>query len=304
MSHLKNISLICTVLIFLSLSVYADSNNGERVCFGRSITVNSDEVVEKVVCIGGSVYVKGKVKTDAVAIGGSVIISGTVGKDVVSIGGSIELKKTAEVNGKVVSIGGSVNKHPDAKINSDIVNLPFFKAFRWIGPFAGFTVKWSLPMLLLFGLIRILLIIALAVLIVLLFPTPINRVVNVLDKNWLKAGGVGLLIAIGTPILMLMLAVTIIGIPLIPFLILLIITAIIFGQVCIAVLIGRKLENALLKKSRSMVSAVLFGEILMGLVCLIPILGILIKVIITFLALGVILLTRFGTCESGKKRKK
>lgn len=303
MRHLKNLSLICTVLIFLSLSVYADSYDNERVCFGRSITVNLDEVVEKVVCIGGSVYVKGKVKTDAVAIGGSVIISGTVGKDVVSIGGSIELKKTAEVNGKVVSIGGSVNKHPDAKINSDIVNLPFFKAFRWIGPFAGFTVKWSLPMLILFGMIRILLIIALAILIVLLFPAPINRVVNVLDKDWLKAGGVGLLVVIGIPILMLMLAVTIIGILFIPFLILLIIIAVIFGHVCIAVLIGRKLENALLKKSRSMVSAVLFGGILIGLVCLIPILGILIKVIITFLALGVILLTRFGTYEPGKKRK-
>src|SRR5262249_51103945 len=43
----------------------------ERAVFGRSLTVNADEIVDKAVAIGGSVTIAGRVRHDAVAVGGS-----------------------------------------------------------------------------------------------------------------------------------------------------------------------------------------------------------------------------------------
>ncbi|MBU1078661.1 MAG: polymer-forming cytoskeletal protein [Spirochaetes bacterium] len=293
-----SIFYITGLLFFLSGSLPAS----ERVGFGHSIEIKKNETVDTAVSIGGNVTVLGKVKEDVVSIGGSIVISGKVDKDVVAIGGNVELKPTARITGKIVAIGGEILKSPKAVAAGGIINMPFRKVFSFIWPYAKFTAKWSIHMMILFTAIRILLMIALFVLIVLLFQKSIDRMQSVLEKQWVRSGLFGFLTLIGVPVLSFLLLVTIIGIVLIPVVIIAVVIAYLLGRVCIAYLVGKKLQVAIKKKDGSPVTAVICGELLLSLVSLIPFLGIILKAVIIFIAIGLTVVTGFGTHEPIKKK--
>src|SRR5215471_4901316 len=105
------------LLAALPASARSGSNN-DRVQIGSSISVNEDEEVGNLVCIGCSVHVKGTCG-DVVAIGGGVFIEGTVRGDVVAIGGGAKLTDTAHVNGDLVTIGGGLSRDQGATVGGD-----------------------------------------------------------------------------------------------------------------------------------------------------------------------------------------
>lgn len=88
---------------------YDRSNANDLVRFGEDITIPADKVVEgDVVAFGGSVTVLGRVKGDCVSIGGSVYVKdhGVVQGDATSVGGGVVTSDSATVGGSNVSIGG------------------------------------------------------------------------------------------------------------------------------------------------------------------------------------------------------
>jgi len=84
------------------------SNANDLVRFGEDIEIAADKVVEgDVVAIGGNITVYGRVRGDAVAVGGAVRVkgAGAVEGDAVSMGGGVSTTDSASVGGSNVSIG-------------------------------------------------------------------------------------------------------------------------------------------------------------------------------------------------------
>jgi len=92
---------------------------GNAVSFGGRVDVPG-EVRGDVVSMGGSVDLGGSSKGDLAAIGGSVRVSGKVGGDVAAIGGDVALDKGAAVDGDVSVVGGRLTKEEGVTIKGSV----------------------------------------------------------------------------------------------------------------------------------------------------------------------------------------
>jgi hypothetical protein len=95
----------------------ARRSSGERVRIFGDVTVREDEQIDQgVVAVLGSVRVDGTVRGEVVAVMGSVTLGpkAVVGRDVVSIGGRVRRAEGAEIHGGVTEIAlGEPNVHLD-----------------------------------------------------------------------------------------------------------------------------------------------------------------------------------------------
>jgi len=85
-----------------------EHGDNDLVRFGQDINISSDKVVDgSVVAIGGDIFVEGEIKGDCTAVGGSVTIDSTgyVHGDAVSVGGSTTVRPGGRVRSNV-SVGG------------------------------------------------------------------------------------------------------------------------------------------------------------------------------------------------------
>jgi len=244
--------------------------------FGHSLNIGADETVDK-----------------AVAIGGSVTIAGHVLRDTVAVGGSITLLPGARVEGDAVALGGSVSVDPAATVEGDSVSLggtiptTIGSAARWVvggGP--------SMRMRSLFSrTARAVLVYVIALLIAVAFPGVLSRVKTYLvDRPGLSALG-GLAIIFGFVPLCVLLAVTIIGIPLIPVAVLLLIALLFFGFTVSAGWLGERMP---VLRDKTPVKTVALGGVVLALVGLIPWLGTAVLVLVAAIPAGAALLSRFG----------
>jgi len=92
---------------------------GNCVSFGGRVEVPG-EVRGDVVSVGGSVDLAGSSRGDLSAIGGSVRVSGKVGGDVAAIGGDVALDKGASVGGDVSVLGGRLSKGDGVSIKGAV----------------------------------------------------------------------------------------------------------------------------------------------------------------------------------------
>jgi hypothetical protein len=249
----------------------------QRVVFGHSLNVGADETVDK-----------------AVAIGGSVTIAGHVQRDTVAIGGSVTLLPGARVEGDAVAVGGSVSVDPAATLEGDSVGLggtiptTIGSATRWV-------VGGGRGMRSMFGfasrMTRAVLLYVIALLIAAAFPGAFSRVKTYLvDRPGLSALG-GLAIVFGFAPLCVVLAVTIIGIPLIPVAVLLLIALLLFGFAVSAGWLGERMP---LLQEKTPVKTVALGGVVLALAGLIPWIGTAVLVLVAAVAAGATLLSRFG----------
>ncbi len=156
--------------------------------------------------------------------------------------------------------------------------LPF-RPFGWPGHLAR-------------GLLNMIVMFALAALINSLFPKQVQVVGNAVTQKSGTVFGWGLLAAVLALPLMVLLAITIIGIPLIIAEILLLAIAAMLGYTAIAHLIGGRIINA---SSANPLGALALGVLIVGVVSMIPIVGWLASLIVFTVAVGAALTTRFGT---------
>ena len=142
--------VLCVLMTLVVLPTLAVAQGGERVHFFQNITVNSDETVGDVVCIGCSIHMSGT-SGDTVAILGSIVIDGMVTGDAVAVGGGIKLGEDAQVKGDTVGLGGGVARHPNAVAKGEIVSEA--GPFVFLGLFIAGVVVPLLPIILIIWLI-------------------------------------------------------------------------------------------------------------------------------------------------------
>jgi len=306
-----------------------DSN--DLVRFGEDVEIPADKVIDgDVVAVGGSVTVYGRVKGDCVAIGGTVRVkgSGVVEGDAVSLGGGVTTADSASVKGSNVSVGA------------------------W--PFKGEGRGAMIPLLGIFGLsafaglvcrvVQFLLTIFFAWIALLLFRERMTHAADRLGEQFGKSflygllGWAGLLVTVPAGIILtvlvgalaiVILAVTIIGIPvailLAVALVLAVVGLVIGAMVAVfiaylegAMFLGRRILGRTRRATASPLRTVAYGLLLMvglaiigkmmgfvGLVFLMPIgiaFGIaagMLAVVMTTAGFGAMMLTRFGKAPLG-----
>jgi hypothetical protein len=232
--------------------IRVESDNDDRVSFGRSIEVAAGESAGSAVCIGCSITVGGDVEGDAVSVGGSIRLeSGArVRGNSVSVGGKVELESGATVEGDAVAVGGVVKVADGATVEGQKSTVgwgdgisgrghddwQFGWPFLFDSDFGDFF--WSL--------VRTLFLILLCCLSVLLARGSVDRTSRRLtDEPW-KAIFAGLLTQLlFFPVLIfvtVILAVSIIGIPLlvlVPVAVLALLVATLLGFAAVAQSLGR-----------------------------------------------------------------
>ena len=140
-------------------------------------------------------------------------------------------------------------------------------------------------------LTRAVLVYVLALLIAVAFPGAVSRVKAYLaERPGLAALG-GLAIILGFAPLCVLLAVTIIGIPLIPVAVLLLVTLMLFGFTVSAGWLGERMP---LLREKTAVKTVALGGAVLALVGLIPWIGTAVLLLAAAIAAGAALLSRFG----------
>ncbi len=145
------------------------------------------------------------------------------------------------------------------------------------------------------GVINMLLMFALAALTYSIFPKHVKAAGEaVVDKTGPVIGW-GILATLLAVPLMIMLAITIIGIPLILIEIIFLAAAAILGYTGIVNLVGKRVVGSISSGMVNPLGTIAIGVLIIGLVSMIPLLGSLVSLAAFILAVGAALVTRFGT---------
>ncbi|HVS14712.1 MAG TPA: polymer-forming cytoskeletal protein [Thermoanaerobaculia bacterium] len=299
----------------------------QKFSFGSTVRVREGEVAADVVSIGGGIKIDGEVRGGAVAVGGQIKVDGRVTGDVIAFGHDIELGDDAEVLGNVVSVGGRVDRAAGARVVGEVSEVGLTAGLPWGDRFRGMSdrrLRMRPPVAmgdwleLLWSLFATTMLIVLGALLILVAPDAVNRTANVAGSEFFKSLlvglGVGLLSIPALVVLAVVLTISIIGIPLLlllPFVVLALLVASLFGFISVGVAVGRRLAGRLgvgpgrLAYLVTGIVAIqtlsMLGQFLDGLGLPLVIYGLfgLLGFVVQFLAwtsgLGAAVLTRFGS---------
>jgi len=268
--------LVAGLLLCLVTTVGAESSNVVKI--GSDVTIEEGTKVHNVLAIGGQVTVEGVVENNIVALGGSVVLTRTavVRGNVFALGGIIVRGRGAEVHGNVTEINAD-------DISAAIANALSEEWEGWSWIFAIVSVAIFLGVLLL------------TVLTVFLIPKPLRLIASAVREKPFKVtvwGLAGLVLVVPLAVL---LAVSVVGIVLIPLEIALVLCAVLIGFISVSQLVGQKLFVILKRQDQSLMRETIWGLIILWLIGWIPYVGWMVKVCAIVLGLGGVLLTRFGT---------
>jgi len=255
------------------------------------------DVSEDVVAVLGNLRITGPVSGDVVAVLGNTYIDSQVGGDVVDVMGKIELGPNAVVGGEINAVGGSVVRDPAAighgdavVISSGMEGLDFSWLQNWVsncllkGRLLAFTpgLGWAWTIALVSLLFY--------VLTAMLMARSVAKYVEVLENHPGESLLAAFLTLLATPVLMVLLCITVIGILAIPFLGLALIIAGSFGRIVMLAWIGTRLVKPLgANASWSHPAAtVLIGGLIVTALYTVPVIGMILFQAIGFVGMGVV----------------
>lgn len=251
-------------------------NNTNLIRFGGSIIVAENQVVENAHAFGGSVTVSpnARVLDTAMAFGGDVI-----------------LKKGARVEGDAYSFGGKIVQEPGAIVSGERATFSdrhgmMYGSDRGRSSFFG-QYFFS-------ALFRICSAVVAAILgLIILHSSP--QFLPNLAAQLSQRPGLTALWGIGATVSFVFatvfLAITLIGIPLIPLLSLMAVVTALVGSLGVALFVGQRVVG---KGDRSLQQQFLVGLAIVTVLTLIPFFGGLVVSLVNLFGLGAILLWQFG----------
>jgi len=242
-----------------------------RVVVTGGIDVRPGERTGSVVVVDGPVVIGGDVKGSVVALNGSVRVTGRVTDNVVAVKGRAVVAAGADVGGDVMSSRRPVVA-PGATVKGDVRRENFANYFRALGWLLWFG-WWLAVSVSVF---------ALGLLLFALAPRVAPAATDVARSRAGTAVAWGLAMAIGLPIVSVLLLFTLVGIPL--GLIGLLSLAVLYGlgYALAALVLGR----ALIKEPRRAVLAFCLGLLILRVIDLVPVIGNLVTFAATLFGLG------------------
>ncbi len=293
---------------------------------GSSLTING-EVTGDVVGIGGPARITGAVQGDVTEVGSVLEIDGKVNGDVNGIGCAVKLLENANVSGDVSVLGGTVLKSPGAKLSGNInafdlglLRTVLPRVMRYGDSYSYHRRSehleyWHNPWLV-GGLVGVGLMIFFSMLVTgvilllipaVFFPSSVERGAALIRADIWKACGVGALMVVGFFPGLLMLTVSVLGIPLIPFALLLYGAAAVLGLSAFSVVLQRRFFEGIKRQGPKglagqvasgyalMAGLMFFGKIIPLAGGILSLIGFMLIVFGTMLGLGAAWLTRMGS---------
>jgi hypothetical protein len=302
------VSLTLFIILFLALAwpqtAMAQGSDGDKFVLGGTYTLQSGETLDgNLFIFGGTATIEegSQVTGDVLLAGGSLVVKGEIQGNIAATGGLIDLRDNAVVDGDVTAIAASLERDPSAvvkgKVNTNVtgplqittpgnIDIPNMR----INTYPIWRVFWYF--------LRSFLWAALAVLVVLFLPHQVEQAAETAVSQPLITGGLGLLTTVVLPILLVVAAITIIGIPVSLLGALLLVITWSFGVIVIGTEVGKRLAQ-LFSQEWALALEAGVGTLLLTLVTnglgLIPCVGWIPAALVGMVGLGAVLLTRFGT---------
>lgn len=285
-----------------------DSEIGDDVIIaGGEVLITEDAVIHgNLINFSGDIEMNGKVDGMIKSYSGDLAMNGTVGKDASLFGGDLfingEIKGTSKIGAEEITIGEKAIFRGDVTYWSEDGNVDFKnslkevtatfdenligerKEFSWKGfgiAALGFWVFY------LFSAFLVLLLLNWA------FSDFFSATTDYLDENFLKSLGYGTIYIIGLPLLIILMFITLIGIPIGLFFGTFYIFSILFGHLLVALLFAHYL-NRKSDKGWNFWTIVLLSlgiALVIRLLTFIPFLGTLISFVILAVAYGLVSLS-------------
>jgi len=269
----KFTAIMAIVFIFL-LSPSVEAKNVFKA--GSDIAVEEGQKVNNIVCIGGQVTVNGLVEQNILAIAGSVVLThkAVVRGNVVVVGGVVVRGSGSQIFGDITEINSSTL--------SDAIN----SAMR--GELDGWSLILNIISLCFFAIILII-----ALIMTLLIPRSLAIIANAIQTNKIKSLLWGFLTTLMIVPFFMLLAISIIGIFLIPLAFTALLLAAIVGFIAFSSLLGNFIITKIFHGyKKSLVKETLVGLSLLWILGWMPFyIGLLIKVLAITFGLGGVWLT-------------
>lgn len=273
-------------------------------------SATSDGEAGDVVSILGDTRVTGQVNDSVVAVLGSTHIDGKVDGDTVTVLGDLELGPRAEIGGDVVVVGGSVRRDPAALIHGSVQNVlgGNFGGLDWLHAWVRHCLLYARPLAFAPGLGwawgLALACLALYVGLAVLFREGLSRCVHTFETQPGHTVLAALSAALLTPVLLVLLCVTVIGIAAVPFVLFALICAGLFGKaVMLAWLGGRITGKSGAGGVHHPAIAVLIGGLVVLILYVVPVLGFLVYKLLGFLGLGAVVYTLILAARANRAAK-
>lgn len=263
-----------------------------------------------VVSIFGDTRITGAVSDSAVAVLGNTYIDSKVDGDAVTVLGSIELGPHAEIGGNVVAIGGTLQRDPAAIVHGSVQNIiaGHFGSVGWLRSWIQHCLLYGRPLALEPGLgwawKLAFAFLALYAALALLFRDGLIRCVQTFEAQPGQSVLAALIAMLLTPVLVVLLFVTVIGIPAVPFVVFGLFCAGLFGKAVMLAWLGRRITG---RQGQGSVShpavAVLIGGLLVLVLYLVPVIGFLVYKLLGILGLGAVVYTVLLTIRAHQAAK-
>jgi cytoskeletal protein CcmA (bactofilin family) len=237
-------------------SAQGEADTDTHVVLTGRVEVRGEERVDTVVILDGPAVIDGHAEGAVVALNGDIRVSGTVEEAVVALNGRATIANGARVGGDVVSSKAPVVE-PGATVEGETRTARF--SLRALGFF--FWVLWWIAVTIS--------LLVLGVVLLAVAPAAMGASQLVARNEPGRVVGWGLLIAVGLPVVSVLVMLTVVGIPL--GLVALLSLALVYamGYVVAAVALGR----TMVREPRGLYLAFLAGLVILRLVGLIPFLG-------------------------------
>lgn len=262
-------ALVLTLALACAPGVASAQDGSDRVSFGGDVVVAAGETV-----------------TSVAAFGGDAIVDGRVEGDVVSFGGDVELGPSAQVTGSVSSLGGRVEAAHGARFHPGQVVAPHVAHAQRSG--LGAWLEETFRQLVAHGLLFLL-----GLLLMGLAPERLGALQVAIVRDPVRTGATGVAGYVGSALLIVLLAITILGIPAAVALALLLPIATYVGLAASATVLGACLPIASLRDAP--VRRLAAGVVVLFVASLVPVLGTLVVLVASCLGLGALVRTKFRT---------
>jgi len=244
------------------------------VSLGGPVDV-SGEVTGDVASLGGPVSIAGTVMGDVASLGGPVRVSGAVNGDVASLGGTVTLADHASVLGDVALLGGNLDKSDSAVLKGEVSHLDWSMIKRFAPLLSRYGKGREIPEALervspVYRLINYAAFLAftagvgmMVILLAVLLPKQVDAVAGAIKGDFWRSAGIGaLVLMLISPGLMLM-VVSVLGIPLIPLAILLVCAAILMSLAAFSRILTERFCGTLQRPLPGALAAVSVGYLLL-----------------------------------------
>lgn len=277
------VMLIITILLTTAFTA-RDGNSG-TFTMGEDLRVDEDEtIVGSTAVLFGDAVIDGRVDGELAVIFGNAVINGVVDGNAASVFGNITVGENGVIKGSAAAVMGKVKRSPGSIIEGEIASVD--------GPFKAGRTK-VVPLMGISSIIGLVVFYGLSALLLVLIPDRMSYMTESAPARIWRRFGIGIAAYLLFIPAIVALAITIIGLLLIPFFIAGFFLIAFIGMTALKLAVGRRITGSLEGRGAPYIY-LLVGSILIFVLPFVPVLGWLAYLFAASVGLGVVLDTRIG----------